>query len=125
MSIQSDQLKERTMSFAITMLRLVNTLPRSVASDVIARQLAKSATSVGANYRAACGARSRHEFVAKLQIVVEEAEESVYWLDLIDRGQLIPSATVQPIRAESNELRAVFSSSLRTARVNLRNPKIQ
>ena len=86
MSVQSDQLKERTMVFAVTALRVIDSFPQTTATRVVAHQLAKSATSVGANYRAACSARSKPEFVAKLRIVVEEAEESVYWLDVIDRS---------------------------------------
>jgi four helix bundle protein len=125
MSAQSEQLKERTMCFAITVLRLIDKCPYTTAGQVIGRQLARSATSIGANYRAACSARSKPEFVAKLQIVVEEAEESVYWLDVIDRSQLLP-LDVRAARAEANELRAIFASSLRTARANLRaRPTVQ
>ena len=82
--------------------------------------MAKSATSVGANYRAACSARSKAEFIAKLQIVGEEAEETVYWLDVIARAELL-AVDAKIIRAEANELLAIFASSLRTARVNLRS----
>ncbi len=85
MSDQSEALKERSMSFAVSMLRLMDTLPRKPAADAIARQLAKCATSVAANYRSVCTARSRPDFVSKLCIVVEEAEESVYWLELMLR----------------------------------------
>jgi four helix bundle protein len=80
MSAQSEALKERTMSFAINVLRLIDRFPQTPGAKVIAYQLAKCSTSVGANYRAVCNARSRAEFVAKLGTVVEEAEESVYWL---------------------------------------------
>jgi four helix bundle protein len=100
-------------------LRLIDKCPPSTVAKVIGHQLAKSATSIGANYRAACSARSKPEFIAKLQIVVEEAEESVYWLDVIDRSQLLP-LDVRVARTEANELRAIFASSLRTARANLR-----
>jgi four helix bundle protein len=75
---------------------------------------------MGANYRAACSARSKPEFVAKLKIVVEEAEESVYWLDVIDRGDF-PHLDVRFVRAEANELLAIFARSLYTARKNLRD----
>jgi four helix bundle protein len=125
MSAQSEQLKERTISFAVAMLRLINRFPHAPAANVIGHQLAKSATSVGANYRAACSARSKPEFIAKLQIVVEEVEESVYWLDVLDRSQLLP-LDVRNARAEASELRAIFASSLRTARANPRtsaNPR--
>jgi four helix bundle protein len=95
-------------------------IPHTTA--VVAHQLAKSATSVGANYRAACSARSKPEFVAKLRIVVEEAEESVYWLDVIDRSHW-QALDVRSLRSEATELLAIFASSLRTARANLRSPE--
>jgi four helix bundle protein len=120
MSVQSDQLKERTMVFAVTALRVIDSFPQTTATRVVAHQLAKSATSVGANYRAACSAQSKPEFVAKLRIVVEEAEESVYWLDVIDRSPWL-SLDVRGLRSEASELLAIFSSSLRTARANLRS----
>ena len=119
MSTRSEQLKEGTISFAISVLRLIDKCPDTTAGKVVGYQLAKSATSIGANHRAACSARSKSEFVAKLQIVVEEAEESVYWLDVIDRSQLLP-LDVRVARVEATELRAIFASSLRTARANLR-----
>jgi four helix bundle protein len=120
MSEQSEALKERTMSFAVNVLRLIDRFPRSVAADVIARQLARSATSVAANYRSACTARSRPDFIGKLSIVVEEAEESVYWLDLVIRAQIVAGADVPALRGEASELRAIFSKSLGTARANRR-----
>jgi four helix bundle protein len=118
MSEQSEALKERTMLFSVNVLRLIERFPPGVAGDVVARQLARSATSVAANYRSACTARSRPDFIAKLAIVVEEAEECVYWLDLVVRGQIVDSA--EALRRESNELRAIFSKSLGTARANRR-----
>jgi four helix bundle protein len=123
MSIQSDHLKERTMMFAVSTLRMIVGFSQTPAARVVAHQLAKSATSIGANYRAACSARSKPEFIAKLRIVGEEAEESVYWLDVINRSRW-PGLDVCRLRAEANELLAIFSSSLRTARVNLRNPSL-
>jgi four helix bundle protein len=104
--------------FSINVLRLIDRLPHSVAGDVVARQLARSATSVAANYRSVCTAQSRADFIAKLSVVVEEAEECVYWLDLIVRATLVEDALT--LRGESNELRAIFSKSLGTARANRR-----
>ena len=120
MSEQSEALKERTMSFAVNVLQLVDTFPRKPGPDVIARQLAKCATSVSANYRSACTARSRPDFISKLCIVVEEAEESVYWLEMILRAQFVTAAGVSDLRQEAIELRAIFSKSLGTARANSR-----
>ena len=123
MSEQSERLKERTLVFSVAVLRLIDQLPRTPAGDVIARQIAKSATSVAANYRAACTARSKPEFISKLCTVVEEAEESVYWLDVIIRTELIAHERVAPMQREATELRAIFARSLGTARLNLRNTK--
>ena len=120
MSEQSEALKERTMVFAISVLELINKLPETVSAKVIAYQLAKCSTSVGANYRAVCNARSRAEFIAKLGTVVEEAEESVYWLEIITRVNLLPGPHVPAALQESIELRAIFSRSAGTARANAR-----
>jgi four helix bundle protein len=118
MSEQSEALKNRTMMFSVEILRLIDRFPRTVAADVIARQLARSATSIAANYRSACTARSRADFIAKLALVVEEAEESTYWLELTSRARVI--ADSRELWQESNELRAIFSKSLGTARANRR-----
>lgn len=120
MSEQSEFFKKRTMSFSIAVLRLVDRLPRTTSGYVVARQLARSATSVGANYRASCIARSRAEFIAKLGIVLEEVDESVYWLDLIATAGLHAARDIQPLLAEACELRAVFGKALGTARLNSR-----
>jgi len=106
------------MAFAVSVLRLIDDFPRRPGPDAVARQLAKSATSVAANYRAACTARSRQEFVAKLCIVVAESE---YWLDVVRLAQFLHQTAVAPLRNEAGELRAIFAKSLGTARANLRN----
>jgi four helix bundle protein len=121
MSIESEQLKERAMSFAVGILRLVDRLPRIPGAQVVARQLAKSAASVSANYVTGCSARSRTEFIAKRSIVNEEADESVLWLELTIRAEYVPGAEVEPHRQEAIELRAIFGRSVRTARLNERN----
>jgi len=119
MSTQSEMLKTRSMMFAVTVLGLIDRIPRRPGPEVISRQLAKSATSVAANYRAACNARSLREFVAKLGVVVEEADESVYWLELFLHAQILAALVLEAPRAEAVELRAIFSKSLGTARANL------
>src|SRR5215213_6617091 len=103
------------MSFATAILRLIDQFPRNAGAQVVAHQLAKSATSIGANYRAACTARSRAEFIAKLCIVNEEADETVYWLDLALRAAYGCEATTLEWRQESIELRAIFGTSVSTA----------
>jgi four helix bundle protein len=123
MSTFSEQLKERTMAFADAVLGLVDKLPHGPAGRVIAYQLADSATSVASNYRASCNARSRREFIAKLGLVVEEADESACWLELIRRRQMIAVADITPLLAESLELRNIFGKSVGTARANARQLK--
>src|SRR5262245_48855704 len=120
MSVQSEQLKERTIVFAVAVLRVIDKLPRTISAEIVGRQLAKSATSMASNYRATCNARSRSEFIAKLGIVVEEADESEYWLQLIVRSELMRELEVQAERQEAVELRAIFARSLGTARLNQR-----
>lgn len=123
MSTQSDALKERAMSFAVNILRLVDDLPSATGAQVCGRQLAESATSVGANYVAACTSRSRAEFIAKLCIVNEEGDESIFWLEVIRRSRYISEEKVQPHRQEAGELRAIFGRSLSTARNNVRQQR--
>jgi four helix bundle protein len=116
----SEALKERTMAFAVRVLQLVDVLPRTPSGGVIARQLAKAATSVCANYRASCNARSRREFIAKLGLVVEEADETACWLELIDRCAMLPSEQLATALKEATELRNIFGKSVGTARANAR-----
>lgn len=85
-----NDLTARTKSFALRVIRLVDSLPQTGSAGVIGRQLLRSGTSVGANYRAACRARSKREFVAKLGIVEEECDESIYWMELLGKGGLVP-----------------------------------
>lgn len=105
------KLTERTKLFSIEVLTLCENMPQNRASDIIARQLIRSATSVGANYRAVCRARSDKEFVAKLNIVLEESDECIYWLELIEAKKWID---VAGLIKETNELTAIFVSSLKT-----------
>ncbi len=87
--MKTAELQERTKSFALRVLNLIERLPNTIGGSVLANQIARSATSVGANYRAACRARSRAEFASKLGTVAEEADESLYWLELIRDGKFV------------------------------------
>ena len=109
-------LKARTTEFVLQVIKLVQTVPAGVVTDVILRQIIRSATSVGANYRAACRARSRAEFEAKLHIVMEEADECVYWLELLMALDLVSHEAALPVRQEASELTAIFVASLMTSR---------
>jgi len=109
-------LKDRTKAFALDVVALVEELPRGRSADSIGNQLLRSGTSVGANYRAACHARSRREFVAKLGIVEEEADESQFWMDLIIARGWADADRVTKLRDEARQLVAIIVTSIRTAR---------
>ena len=108
------------MAFGVAVLQLIDKLPVTASGQTVGRQLAKSATSVGANYRSACIARSRAEFIAKLGVFVEEADEAIYWIELTRRGRLLAERDVAAVLNEAIELRAIFGKSLETARANAR-----
>jgi four helix bundle protein len=111
-------LKDRTKKFAVEIIRMVDNLRRSIASEVIARQFIRSATSIAANYRAAIRGRSKAEFIAKLQIVLEESDEAQYWLELLLELELLDRTVLQDSIREADELTAIFVTSLKTARSN-------
>lgn len=106
----------RTKRFALRVLKLVAALPRTAEGRAVANQLVRSGTSVGANYRAARRARSKAEFVAKLGVVEEEADEACYWLEIIIEGGMLPPTRVQPLLDEASELVAIFVQAKKTAR---------
>lgn len=115
-SWMNTDLATRTKQFALRVMRLVNQLPTTVEGRAIGNQIMRSATSVGANYPAARRARSRREFIAKLGIVEEEADESSYWLELIYEGKVMEQKLVQPLLDESNEIVSMIVQSLKTAK---------
>ena len=119
MQEKSEQLKTRTKRFAIAIIRLVRTLPNRPESWVISKQLLRSGTSVAANYRAACRARSRNEFLAKLGIVVEEADETMFWLELLSEAGIIGEESLIGLTAEANELVSIFSAAQLTVKRGL------
>jgi len=121
MKRDSEALKLRTKDFALRVLRLYRSLPRTEEARILGTQLLRSSTSIGANYRAACRGRSRAEFVAKLGIVLEEADETVFWLELlqegnIQEGNIFPAQKLRDLVQEANELVSIFVSSVRTAK---------
>ena len=111
-----EEMKRRTKEFALRIIRLVEALPRSRTAEVIGRQLLRAATSVGANYRAACRARSNAEFIAKLGVVEEESDECLYWLELIVESGLVKRERVADLVQEADEITAIIVSSIQTAR---------
>ncbi len=117
--MNEDDLKNRTKKFALRILKLIDALPNTAAGRTIANQLARSGTSVPANYRAACRGRSKADFIAKLGIVEEEADESEFWLEIIIEAEMLKPALVEPLRQEAHELVAIFVSSRKSASENL------
>src|SRR6516164_4455383 len=118
------ELQDRTKQFALRVLNLVDAVPRTPAGRAISSQLVRAATSVGANYRSACRARSRAEFAAKLGIAVEAADESLYWLELVRDGNLLPENKLLQLLKEADELTAILASGRKSA-VNTSNLKPQ
>ncbi len=108
------ELKQRTKSFALRIIRMTQALPRSREADVIARQVLRSATSIAANYRAAGRGRSKAEFTAKLGIVIEETDETVLWLELLAESGIVKPARLRDLLDEANQLLALFAASWRT-----------
>ncbi|MGR3311166.1 MAG: four helix bundle protein [Candidatus Brocadiales bacterium] len=113
-----EDLKERTKNFALNIIRLTELLPRNRTADIISRQLLRSGTSVGANYRAACRARSRADFISKMGIVEEEADEALYWLELLLDAKLVNQNQIQNLMDEANAIIAIVVTSIKTARKN-------
>src|SRR5467141_2155735 len=111
-------LKKRTKAFALRILRLVDTLPKTTAGRSLASQILRSATSVAANYRAACRAKSTADFIAKMGIVEEEADETLFWLELLEESELVTAAKLTAIKQEADELIAITVASIKTARRN-------
>ena len=118
MKMNADEMKERTRAFALRIIQLVEALPRTRTADVIGKQLLRCGTSVGANYRASCRARSQADFVAKTGIVEEEADETIYWIELLVESDLIKKERVVNLLDEANQIVAIVVSSIRTARGN-------
>ena len=119
----SDELKLRTKIFYLRVINLIKHLPNNKISYVLGNQLLRSATSIGANYRAACRSRSTTEFVSKIRIVEEEADESVYWIELIKESQLMEENRLMELLKESFELTAIFTAIGKTSKRNLKNSK--
>ena len=115
---QAEALKLRTKQFAIRIVGVVRSLPRTREGDVIGRQLLRCGTAVAANYRAVCRSRSKAEFISKISIVVEEADETVFWLELLADTSVVPTGKLSLLLKEANELLAVCAASLSTAKSN-------
>ena len=109
-------LKLRTKQFALRVIRLFRSLPRSIDAQVIAKQLLRSGTSVGAQYREACRSRSSAEFISKVESALQELDETAYWLELLADGDFVKPELLEDLRRETDELTAIFVSSVKTAK---------
>ncbi len=113
-----EQFKKRTKQLGLRVIRLSQALPRNREGDVIGGQLLRSGTSIGANYRAACRAKSTADYINKLKIVEEEADETIYWLELLVEAKIIPEANLADLISEVDEIVAMTVSSIKTTRSN-------
>jgi len=106
-----DRMKARTKTFAVQIVKLCQALPKDFAARAIGNQLLRAATSVGANYRAVCRARTGREFTSKMRLVMEEADESLFWLEILAGADLVPAKSLITLTKESDELVAIFTSA--------------
>ena len=116
-----EQMLKRTKAFALRVIKAVKALPKTDVSDVLGRQMLRSGTSVGANYRAACRAKSTSDFVNKLKIVEEECDETLYWMELLVESETYPLRRLEPLMQEAEEILAIIVSALRTTRIRQAN----
>jgi four helix bundle protein len=114
--MNEQQFKNRTKQLGVRIIRMVDALPQSRSADVIGRQILRSATSVGANYRAACRAKSAADIINKLKIVEEEADETLFWQELLIEAELVPQAQLAELIAETDEILAMTVASIKTLR---------
>ncbi|MEM7717334.1 MAG: four helix bundle protein [Cyanobacteria bacterium P01_A01_bin.68] len=120
------EFKRRTKHFALRVIRLIEALealPYNLNARVIGKQLIRSATSVGANYRSACRAKSTADIIAKLSLVEEEADESLFWMELVVESGLLPQERLTELMSEANEIVAMTVASIKTLRVKSQHPK--
>ena len=110
------EMQKRTKTYAVQVVRFFGKLPRSEEARILGRQLLRSGTSVAANYRAVCRAKSAADFIAKMKTVVEEADETLFWLELLEEAKICNLELLQPLKTESDELLRIFSKSLATAK---------
>lgn len=114
--MKAEDMKNRTRAFALRVVRLVEALPATRTADVLGKQLLRCGTSVGANYRAASRARSKKEFIAKLGIVEEESDESMYWMELLVEAGLMEAARVADLLDEADQILSIVVASIKKAR---------
>jgi four helix bundle protein len=118
--MNENEMKKRTKQFGLRVIRLVESLPSNQTARTIGNQLLRSGLSVGANYRAACRGRSKADFIAKAGISLEEADECLYWMEMLQEAGIIPVDKMKDLMKEADELVAIFTASIKTAKANLK-----
>jgi four helix bundle protein len=118
-----EEMKTRTKQFGLRIIRAVESLPQNYAARHVGGQLLRAGTSVGANYRAACRGRTQAEFIAKLGIVEEEADETIYWMEVLIEAGIMPEVRLSALMAEANEILSIVVASINTARKGAKTPK--
>ena len=116
MNVMTEQIKNRTKRIGLEIIQLIDLLPQRTSSWAISKQVIRSATSIGANYRAACRAKSVPDFFNKLKIVEEETDETLYWLEIIEEAKLLPSESLKTIKTEINEILSIIVASIKTTK---------
>jgi four helix bundle protein len=117
---ENRDLRERTKEFALRVIRMVSALPRSMPANVLGSQVLRSGTSVGAQYREACRSRSSAEFISKMESATQELDETAYWMELLVDSEIIKPQRLASLRKEADELTAIFTASVKTAKRNRR-----
>ena len=115
------QIKNRTKQIGLKVIKLIDALPNKTSALIIAKQLIRSSTSIGANYRAACRAKSAPDFINKLKIVEEETDETLYWLELLEESSLVQKDKISDLLEETNEILSIIVASINTAKNNLKS----
>ena len=118
----NENLKRRTKLFALRIIKMVENLPETKTSKILGNQILRSATSVAANYRAGCVAKSKRDFINKLKTVEEETDETIFWLELLEESGIFSHSKLLPIKTEAQEIFAIIIASIKTARKNLKQP---
>ena len=119
--MNENELKQRTKQFGLRVIRLVESLPSTSTARTIGNQLLRSGMSVGANYRAACRGKSKADFVAKAGISLEEADECMYWMEMLQEAGIVPAEKLKDLVKEADELVAIFTASIKTALAHLQS----
>jgi len=125
MTMDKQDLKKRTKEFALRTIKMIEKMPKGIAAAVVSKQVVRSATSVASNYRAACRAKSDNDFLYKIDVVLEEADETLFWLEIIVEAGMMKESLMKNLMKESDELVAIFTATSKTMRSKRNKEKNQ